>query len=83
MLIVNTGHFCTTKGCGHVLVVDGNVKNHRSVCAATDTGYIEYAGLPGHIKSGCTNTPEQTSRFCSLHKPRILLVLSTKSLKQF
>ena len=60
------------KGCGHVLVVDGIVKNHRSVCAATDTGDIEYTGLPGPIKSGCTNTPEQTSRFCSLHRPRVL-----------
>lgn len=53
-------------------MVDGNMKNHRAVCAATEAGYIEYAGLPGSIKSGCTNTPDQVNRFCSLHKPRVL-----------
>jgi len=56
-----------------VLVVDGNLKNHRAVCAATDAGYIQYAGLPGSIKSGCTNTPLQKSRFCQVHKPRTLM----------
>ena len=61
------------KGCGHILIIDGNMKNHRSVCAASEAGYIEYAGLTGSVKSGCTNTPEQRSRFCSLHKPRALL----------
>jgi len=49
------------------------MKNHRAVCAATEAGYIEYAGLPGSIKSGCTNTPVQISRFCSLLKPRVLM----------
>jgi len=55
-----------------VLVIDGNLKNHRSVCAATEAGFIQYAGLPGSIKSGCTNTPCQKSRFCLTHKPRTL-----------
>lgn len=49
------------------------MKNHRAVCAATEAGYIEYAGLPGNVKSGCTNTPDQTNRFCTLHKPRVLM----------
>jgi len=49
------------------------MKNHRAVCAATEAGYIEYAGLPGSIKSGCKNTPVQISRFCSFIKPRVLL----------
>lgn len=71
ILFVIKGHSCTKKGCGNVLVIDGNLKNHRSVCAASDAGYMEYTGLPGHIKCGCTKTPEQTSRFCSLHKPRV------------
>lgn len=67
-----SGHRCSVSGCGTVLVVDGNMKNHRSVCAASEAGYIEYDGLPGQVKTGCTNTPEQKNRFCSLHKPRAL-----------
>ena len=70
--ISSVGHRCSVSGCGTVLVVDGNMKNHRSVCAASDAGYIEYDGLPGRVKTGCTNTPEQKNRFCSLHKPRAL-----------
>ena len=59
-------------GCGSVLVIDGNMKNHRAVCAASDAGYLQFDGLPGRVVTGCTNTPEQKSRFCSLHKPRSL-----------
>ena len=55
-----------------MLVIDGNMKNHRSVCAANKAGYIQYDGLPGRVKTGCINTPEQKHRFCSLHKPRVL-----------
>ena len=44
------GHRCSVSGCGTVLVVDGNMKNHRSVCAASEAGYIEYDGLPGRVK---------------------------------
>ena len=58
-------------GCGKVLIIDGNMKNHRSVCAANEAGYIQYDGLPGRVKTGCTNTPEQKHRFCSLHRPRV------------
>ena len=55
-----------------MLIIDGNMKNHRSVCAANEAGYIQYDGLPGRVKTGCTNTPEQKHRFCTLHKPRVL-----------
>ena len=61
-----------------MLVVDGNMKNHRSVCAATEAGYIQYAGLHGSVKTGCTNTPCQQSRFCKVHKPRALSVETEK-----
>ena len=51
-------------------MLDGNQKNNRPVCAASEAGYVEYAGLPGRVKTGCMNTPEQQSLFCTLHKPR-------------
>ena len=54
------------------MVIDGNLKNHRPVCAASEAGYVQYDGLPGKIKTGCTNTPRQKSRFCPVHKPRTL-----------
>ncbi len=31
---------------------------------------MEYAGLPGKVKTGCMDTPEQRSKFCPQHKPR-------------
>ena len=37
--ISSVGHRCSVSGCGTVLVVDGNMKNHHSVC-------VEYDGLP-------------------------------------
>ena len=49
------------------------MKNNREVCSAADAGYIEYAGLPGSVKTGCTETPERKSKFCPLHKLRLLL----------
>lgn len=73
------GHRCNTKGCGTVLVLDGNQKNNRQVCAAERAGFIEYEGLPGSVRTGCMNTPEQKSVFCSLHKPRQMEVESSVS----
>ena len=46
------------------------MKNRRDVCVAREAGYIEYDGLEGQIRTGCMNTPEQKSQYCSLHKPR-------------
>ena len=52
-----------------MMVVDGNMKNHRDVCFASSAGYVEYKGLPGRIQTGCPNTPDFKSSYCSLHKP--------------
>ena len=43
--------------------------SYQDVCYSKDAGYIEYNGLPGKVKTGCPNTPELKSRFCTLHKP--------------
>ena len=37
---------------------------------AWEAGYIEYEGLEGKITTGCMNTLEQKSKYCTLHKPR-------------
>jgi len=29
-----------------MVIVDGNMKNHRDVCKAKDAGYMEFDGLP-------------------------------------
>lgn len=57
-------------------MLDGNQKNNRPVCSAEEAGFVEYAGLPGKVKTGCMDTPEQKSLFCSLHKPRQMKVQS-------
>ena len=63
-------HRCKEAGCGSVLVLDGNMKNSRDVCAAEHAGFVEYCGLPGRVTTGCMETPEQRSKYCSQHKPR-------------
>ena len=67
------GHSCDTPGCGSVLVIDGNMKNHRDVCLATEAGFITFQGLPGKVKTGCQLTPDLRSRYCSEHKPRVCM----------
>ena len=62
-----SAHRCSKVGCGSVLVLDGNMKNHRDVCAAEDAGFVEYIGLPGRVKTGCMESPKQCSKFCSNH----------------
>ena len=57
-------HQCDQKGCGHILILDGNMKNHRDVCLAREAGYVEFCGLPGKMK-----TPQPKSRYCSVHAP--------------
>ena len=64
-------HQCGYPGCKNVLVIDGNMKNRRDVCAATKAGYIEYKGLPGVITTGCQQTPGYQSQYCYSHAPRI------------
>lgn len=62
-------HKCRIPGCRSVIVIDGNMKNHRNVCLATHAGYAEYKGLPEFVRTGCPNSPAYKSQFCSLHKP--------------
>ena len=66
-----TAHQCTFPGCNQALVLDGNMKNRRDICAATEAGFIEYEGLPGTIKTGCQSSPLQTSKYCYYHAPRM------------
>ena len=65
-------HRCKYPGCKDVLVIDGNMKNRRDVCMAKDVGYIQYQNLPGHIRSGCTASPQFKSRICREHESRAL-----------
>ena len=43
------------------------MKNRRDVRFAKDAGYIEFDGLPGSIKTGCTATPAFKSCYCEQH----------------
>ena len=67
--ILLEGHRCSVNGCGSALVLDGNMKNHRDVCAAQEAGYAEFNGLSGKVKTGCPNTPQLKSRYCPAHAP--------------
>ena len=67
----SSGHECSFPGCKNVLVIDGNMKNRRDVCAASEAGFIEYDSLPGMIKTGCQLSPGYQSRYCYNHAPRV------------
>lgn len=67
---LSTGHSCKYPGCRTVLVLDGNMKNHRDVCMARDAGFIEFDGLEGRLKTGCQATPAHKSRYCTSHSPQ-------------
>lgn len=51
--------------------MDGNCKNRRDVCGATEAGFIECSGLIGAIKTGCQFSPMKTTKYCVHHSPRI------------
>ena len=69
MLMYFIAHSCSYLGCGRVLVLDGNMKNHRDICLARSAGTVEFKNLPGQITTGCINTPAYKSRYCVDHKP--------------
>jgi len=52
-----------------VIVIDGNLKNRRDICASTSAGLLSFNGLPD-IKTGCQATPGWQSKFCYDHAPR-------------
>lgn len=54
-----------------MLVIDGNMKNRRDICAATEAGFIEFDGLPEAIKTGCQLSPAYNSKYCYDHSPRV------------
>ena len=61
------------------LVFDGNLKNHRDVCFATNAGHAECKGSEGQVRVGCQNTPSYKSRYCELHKPKPINTSPTES----
>ena len=67
VILIFVAHRCKFPGCGSVFVLDGNMKNRRDVCYAKDAGFIQFDGLPGLIKTGCTSTPAFKSHYCSHH----------------
>ena len=54
-----------------MLVIDGNTKNRRDICAATEAGFVKFEGLPGAIKTACQLSPGYQSRYCYHYAPRV------------
>ena len=77
-----SSHVCEFPGCRSVLIMDGNMKNRRDVCAASEAEYIEYEGLPGALKTGCQFSPAYQTKYCNTHAPRISLKTDGKETKE-
>ena len=50
-IVVLSGHQCQKNGCGSVLVVDGNMKNARTVCSVKNVGQLIFEGI-GNVTVG-------------------------------
>ena len=50
-IVVLSGHQCEKNGCGSVLVVDGNMKNARTVCSVKNVGQLIFEGI-GNVTVG-------------------------------
>ena len=70
-LFAHKEHRCDVAGCGNVIILDGNMKNSRQVCFATEAGHTEFSGLEGTIRTGCPNTPAFKSRYCVSHSTTV------------
>ena len=46
------GHKCDKIGCGTVLVVDGNMKNARTVCSVKNVGQLIFEGIGNVVVGG-------------------------------
>ena len=60
-------HACGVKGCESVLVLDGGMKPHRSVCGDTLSGVTEFEHTGNKIVTGCKSIPAPKSKFCADH----------------
>ncbi|CAB3984460.1 Hypothetical predicted protein [Paramuricea clavata] len=62
-----SGHRCKVKGCGSIIVLDGNMKNARTVCSCNNVGEIIFDRI-GSVLIGCPNTPGKGIRYCPSHE---------------
>ena len=74
------GHKCDVVGCSNVLVIDGGLTPHRSVCAAKLSGMkvFEEAGIS--YLTGCPKMPINASKFCHDHENCDTPIMAAKEL---
>ena len=60
-------HRCLEPGCGTILVIDGNMKSLRKVCAARISAYHKFKYSGAEVMTGCKNMPSPGEQFCSEH----------------
>ena len=60
-------HKCDVPGCGEVMVIDGDMKLTRRMCAAITSGGYKFEHAPGMVVTGCRNIPAIGKKFCGEH----------------
>ena len=58
------------------------MKTRRDVFLAKDAGFIQFDGLPGLIKTGCTATPAFKNRYCTQHINQACTLLSSNEVDE-
>ena len=55
-------------GCRTCLIIDGDLKPHRMLCAAKLCGIREFANSDVKVVTGCTSMPGTKDKFCFKHR---------------
>ena len=61
-------HKCDRPGCESCLIIDGDLKPHRMLCAAKLCGIREFANSDVKVVTGCTSMPGTKDKFCFKHR---------------
>jgi hypothetical protein len=59
---------CERQGCGVVLVIDGGLKPHCSICGGKTCGVRVFKTASVTIMTGCSSIPQTKSKFCFEHQ---------------
>ena len=75
-------HKCDKPGCESVVIIDGDLKPHRMLCAAKLCGVREFDNSDVRVVTGCTAHPGTKHKFCFKHRSEESPILTEDKISQ-
>ena len=75
-------HKCDKPGCEGVVIIDGDLKPHRMLCAAKLCGVREFDNSDVRVVTGCTAHPGTKHKFCFKHRSEESPILTEDKISQ-